>query len=359
MGGKGTPAMNARRAVASILALLLVLSFAAGCSDSDSRKFSSTATPTATPPMAAPTVTFDVMGTINGEPAEGLLVLGPRVLPNPIPEGIGYEVVSFELDGLHGSGEGELIAFNDLLTLRLTLTTADGVELHVSGRGQVEIGLGISAIPDFLLTGDGTTIVFTAVASGGTPTPPAPTPTPTATPTKPFPTIHPTEASPTPTQSAGYPDLVITAATLGVGGAPPACGPILYSLEVCVRNQGNANAGTFSLGISPFFTGADNFVEWQRIHALAAGGETCVSGSTNEGVARVIADSEDEVVESEETNNVFEHIAVGQTPAPPFDCSPTSVPTPDSPSPTLTEAGTSTPTRMTISTPGIAFDGAR
>jgi hypothetical protein len=148
------------------------------------------------------------------------------------------------------------------------------------------------------------------------------TPTPAATP---FPTLAPPSLTrtatetPTPEPTGGIADLVPDFAV--VVSTPPPLGCTLEPSEiptpilvVCVRNQGTASSGRFSVSA----TGTIEF------GALAPGERACGSTSAPFAGVTVRVDVGAEVEESDETNNEMSY-AVSR-PTPPPSCTPTHTP---------------------------------
>jgi hypothetical protein len=122
------------------------------------------------------------------------------------------------------------------------------------------------------------------------------------------------------------------------------------ALVVCVANRGFTGAGAFSVDVSgqPF----------PRVDGLGAGEERCVEGQAVSGEVDVTADTQQEVREDDEENNLGS-FSVGVPTLPPL-CTPTPTPTPTSsasatatvtPSVTDTQTPTATTTRTPSSTP--------
>lgn len=125
------------------------------------------ATPTASTTPATPTGTvtptpvqlpYVLSGTINGEPAHGRMVLVPvRVT---IPNRALYEVITFTLGPLTGTGELEFLTLNNTFTILLDLNTSEG-EVRVTGTAPL-----LSETPltpgDFVIFAPPLTIVFSA-----------------------------------------------------------------------------------------------------------------------------------------------------------------------------------------------------
>ncbi len=173
---------------------------------------------------------------------------------------------------------------------------------------------------------------------------PTPTGTPTVTPTATStPTPGPTpSATPTVTNVAPLPDLIIQSMRFQMQGLIGGCvlqlAPTI--LSVCVANQGNAQAGPFTIAVN----GEDR----ARASGVTANSTACFEteswGWSNVPiVTSVMVDRYDEVVESNETNNTWEGRLVPPTFTPPPTCTATWTVSP-TPTATWTPTPSKTPT---------------
>ncbi len=157
------------------------------------------------------------------------------------------------------------------------------------------------------------------------------------------PPITPTD-TPTPTVTftpvpGNLPDLVVTDIVYEPG-TPPQCGPHPEDLgtRVWIANNGSADAGTFVVML--------NGVE-QTVPSLAAGANTSLFYGFNPPEAAAIVDVNNDVEESDETNNQLTKSLPVPTPLPPCVDTPTPTPTPTEPPP-VTDTPTPTPTSMPL-----------
>jgi len=138
---------------------------------------------------------------------------------------------------------------------------------------------------------------------------PTPTPTPTSKPT-PTPTHTPT---PTPTATPKEPpDLVVTSVGVNMQGYTGGCVTgydALLMTQICVKNQGAGSAG-------PFVVRAGS-LNWE-VDGLASGQERCLPELEGSASGQATVDADNEVVESDETNNT----AWIAAPTPPPICTP-------------------------------------
>ncbi len=118
-------------------------------------------------------------------------------------------------------------------------------------------------------------------------------------------------------EAGALPDLIIERAGLHVQGYTGGCAipPLVLEIRVTVRNQGTADAG-------PFKVRTDGGLEWQ-VTGLAAGQSLDLEPKVG-GAREVTADPDNEVEESDETNNSF----MIPQPTPPLVCTatPTDMP---------------------------------
>src|SRR5262249_5717848 len=145
-------------------------------------------------------------------------------------------------------------------------------------------------------------------------------------------TITSTPGTPTP----GLPDLVPV--TIGITAPTPigGCGPAPpITMSIVVKNQGSADAGEFDVTVNNQFFG--------RAGPLAANAQLSVDGPLQSGDLSVRVDSGDEVVESDENNNLDAFFVPFFTPPP--SCTITGTPTA-----TATEGGVATATASASAT---------
>jgi len=107
-------------------------------------------------------------------------------------------------------------------------------------------------------------------------------------------------------------------------------GPLVTTF--CVQNQGQSEAGPFSVRASRLGGGVD---EWQ-VDGLDAGEERCIEDTGNTYVT-INVDAEDAVAEADESNNLY----TVPVPTPPRSCTPT--PTPKATQAVVAAAATATP----------------
>lgn len=130
------------------------------------------------------------------------------------------------------------------------------------------------------------------------------------------PTITP--SPPTPPASPLL-DLVITRAWVSMRGYAGGCVTEFAPLvtHVCVRNQGAAPAGSFLVRADAYGGGT---LEW-AVGGLATSEEQCLEREAA-AFGQITVDANNDVTESDETNNV----AFAPIPTPPPVCTPTPVP---------------------------------
>lgn len=121
---------------------------------------SDTPKPNATPAF---TYTYSVTGTINGQVAEGRLVLSfVRVGLNTRD----FLVDSFTIGSISGSGTAQYFTLGNVLSITVNAVIPGNINVTVSGQAR---RVAFEQIPylikDFTLTGDGYTVTFTATAT--------------------------------------------------------------------------------------------------------------------------------------------------------------------------------------------------
>jgi hypothetical protein len=137
----------------------------------------------------------------------------------------------------------------------------------------------------------------------------------------PVPTLPPCpDITPTPTPDGPLPDLVPVGLYFQHSGfngfcIPPGAG---IDMRPCVANRGDAAAGPFDVVVGPSST------RWRVEGGLPAGEQRCLAWRPSQRFDELVVDPEDEVVESDETNNRI------QPPTPP----PFTAPPPCTPPPT-------------------------
>lgn len=135
-------------------------------------------------------------------------------------------------------------------------------------------------------------------------------------------TLRPTDTIPSPSELASLPDLIIKSMYLEMEGRLGNCVEAYasYGISVLVENIGLASAGPFVVDL--------NNTRQQVDEGLAAGQHIQLhfAGTTPSGRYEAIADSMNQVVEREESNNTLSYLA--PTPTPPLLCTatPTSIP---------------------------------
>jgi len=113
------------------------------------------------PPPPEGSLGYSLIGTVNGETADGDLVL----LAKPItePNLVRYDVASFSLGQISGQGTAELSTFDNRLTIQVSACTR-GDQLELIGTGHAtQATPPFIGIDGFVLGGQGYTLFFSAI----------------------------------------------------------------------------------------------------------------------------------------------------------------------------------------------------
>lgn len=203
-----------------------------------------------------------------------------------------------------------LVTVDDLVNL---ITVGLGAPVETCEPGDVD--------GDRMITVDEISLAVGNALQGCVPTPPdfsTPTASRSPSPTGSFVTQTPTPTRPTPTPTPpSVPNLIVYSVTVE---AVAVCIFDLSShpkLRLCVQNVGNAAAGLFSVSIA----GQDVL----RSDELLRAGEFFCRTTPFVSAGSVVADSGDEVEESDEADNAAELSVV--PPTPPATCTPVRTPT--------------------------------
>jgi len=116
--------------------------------------------PTPTP-TAALTQSYSLVGTINGQTAQGRLVL---VHARGDLNLVKFDVPSFQIDDTQGSGSAQFFTLDNTLTITLIAHTSGLGDFPLTGHKAVVFEEISRSISDFPLTGGGYTITFSATA---------------------------------------------------------------------------------------------------------------------------------------------------------------------------------------------------
>ena len=156
---------------------------------------------------------------------------------------------------------------------------------------------------------------------------------------------QPSTPTPTATLATNIPDLVIASAQSKMKGYAGGCitETLPLVLEICSKNEGDVDAGAFSVIAGGCLTGIS---EW-RVDGLPVGESICLESEERPmwwSQCEIVVDPYQEVPEADEDNNTLSAVLPIPT-APPY-CAATATPTA-----TATEASTATPTMTATSTP--------